>query len=246
MLPDLGPLAWGWLALVLLVASVVRGYSGFGFSALVVAGGALAVDPARLVPAVILLEIALTAPQWPSMRGEVDWRRAGLLFLGCLAGVPLGVRAAAALGPDATRALVSLWVLAMCAVLLRGWRLARRPGDVAHGAVGLVSGLANGVGIGGLPVAAFFAAQGLPPAAFRATLVAYFALLDLWTLPVMAWSGLVGRDTLLLAALALPVTLLGLHLGSRRFLLAPPEEFRRLAILLLAGLAVLGLARAAL
>jgi hypothetical protein len=43
-----------------------------------------------------------------------------------------------------------------------------------------------------------------------------------------------------------PVTLLGLHLGSRRFLLAPPEEFRRLAILLLAALAVLGLARAAL
>ena len=39
-MPDLGPLAWGWLALVLLVASVVRGYAGFGFSALVVAGGA--------------------------------------------------------------------------------------------------------------------------------------------------------------------------------------------------------------
>jgi hypothetical protein len=95
-------------------------------------------------------------------------------------------------------------------------------------------------------VAAFFAAQGLPPAAFRATLVAYFALLDLWPLPVMAREGLVGRDTLLLAALALPVTLLSLDLGSRPFLLAPPEEFRRLAVLILAVLAVLGLGRAAL
>ena len=40
--------------------------------------------------------------------------------------------------------------------------------------------------------------------------------------------------------------LLGLHLGSHRFLAAPPEEFRRFAIWTLMALAVLGLLRAAL
>lgn len=243
---DLGPLAWAWLALVALGAAFVRGYSGFGFAALLVSGAALVTEPVALVPAVLLCDIALTAPQWATIRGQVDWRRVGFLFGGCLVGVPIGVAAVAAMGPDAARAAIAGWVLLICAILLRGWRLQRPQGDAVHGAVGVVSGLANGAAVGGLPVAAFFAAQPIPAAAFRATLVAYFALLDLYTLPVMAAQGLIGRDTALLAALGLPAMLLGLHLGSRRFLAAPPEEFRRFAIWTLVALAALGLIRAAL
>lgn len=241
---DLCPLAWGWLALVALGASFVRGYSGFGFAALLVSGAALVTEPVALVPAVLVCDVALGAPQWRSVRGAIDWRRVGALFAGCLLGVPLGVWAIAAMGPDAARAAISLWVLLMGLVLLRGWHLSRAPGLPAHGAVGLVSGLANGAAVGGLPVAAFFAAQPIPAAAFRATLVAYFLLLDTWTLPVMWREGLLTIDTLLLAALGLPVMLLGLHLGSRHFLKAPPEEFRRFAIWTLMALAVLGLLRA--
>ena len=243
---DLAPLAWGWLALVALGASFVRGYSGFGFAALLVSGAALVTEPVALVPAVLVCDVALGAPQWRSVRGAIDWRRVGALFAGCLLGVPLGVWAIAAMGPDAARAAISLWVLLMGLVLLRGWHLPRAPGLPAHGTVGLVSGLANGAAVGGLPVAAFFAAQPIDAAAFRATLVAYFLLLDAWTLPVMWREGLLTSDTLLLAALGLPVMLLGLHLGSRQFLKAPPEEFRRFAIWTLMALAVLGLLRATL
>ncbi len=58
------------------------------------------------------------------------------------------------------------------------------------------------------------------------------------------WSqGFVTRDTLLATALGLPLMVAGVHLGSRRFLSAPPDSFRRFAILLLATLAVLGLMR---
>jgi hypothetical protein len=243
---DLGPLAWAWLALVALGAAFVRGYSGFGFAALLVSGAALVTDPVALVPAVLICDVLLGAPQWLSIREAIDWRRVGALFVGCLLGVPLGVQAVAAMGPDLARAAIAGWVLLMCGVLLRGWHLRRPAGLAAHGATGIVSGLANGAAVGGLPVAAFFAAQPLPPAAFRATLVAYFLLLDLWTIPVMAREGLMTRGTLALAALGLPVMLLGLHLGSRRFLAAPPEEFRRFAIRALMALALLGLLRAAL
>jgi uncharacterized protein len=243
---DLGPLAWGWLALVVLGAAFVRGYSGFGSAALMVAGGSLAADPSVLVPVVVLIELALAVPLWTSVKGDIDWRRVGALFVGCLVGVPLGVRAIAAMGPDATRASIAVIILLGCAALMRGWRLDRPAGLPAHGVVGILSGIANGAAVGGLPVAAFFAAQPIVPAAFRATLVAYFALLDIWTIPVMAREGLFGWDSILLAALGLPLSVLGLHLGSRRFLAAPPEEFRRFAIRTLVALALLGLLRAAL
>jgi uncharacterized protein len=103
--------------------------------------------------------------------------------------------------------------------------------------------MANAAGIGGLPVAVFFAAQPILAAVFRATLIAYFAALDIWTLPLMWGHGLVSRDTLVVTALSLPVIGLGVWLGGRHFLSTDPQDFRRFSILLLAGLAAMGLAK---
>lgn len=239
---DLGPGAMAWLMAVCLVAGYVRGYSGFGFAAIIVTGAGLVADPMRLVPVVILTDLLLTGQQVRSIRGAVEWRRVAGLFVGCLIGVPLSVWALAAVGIDAARAAISVFVLAMCALMAAGWRL-QPQGDGANLGVGLVSGLANGAAVGGLPVAAFFTAQGLPAAAFRATVIAYFCALDLWTLPVMAQAGLVTGQTLLAAAWLFPAMSLGVWAGGRRFIAAPPEDFRRFAILLMAALALAGLLR---
>jgi len=244
MIPfDLSPLAALWMAAAILGAAFVRGYSGFGFAALIVAAASLVTNPLHFVPVVLLADILLTAQQARSIRGHIDWRRVGTLFAGCLVGVPVGVWALTKADPEIARAAISLYILAMCALLLTGWSLSRPAGDAAHIGTGLISGVANGAAVGGLPVAAFFAAQPIPAAAFRATLIAYFTLLDLWTIPLMWTQGLITRDTLLATGLGLPLMVLGVHLGSRRFLHAAPENFRRFAILLLATLATLGLLR---
>lgn len=224
-------------------AAFVRGYSGFGLAALVVTGAGLVTNPLHMVPVVILADIVLTAQQARGIWRQIDWRRVATLFAGCLVGVPLGVWALSVVSPDLARAGISVYVLIMCAVLLAGWRLRGPASGAAHVATGVVSGIANGAAVGGLPVAAFFAAQPIPAAAFRATLIAYFTLLDLWTLPLMAGRGLLTGETLLATALALPLMVAGVALGSRRFLSAAPEGFRRFAIGLLAALAVIGLGK---
>ena len=244
MIPfDLSPPAALWMAAAILGAAFVRGYSGFGFAALIVAAAGLVTNPLHFVPVVLLADILLTAQQAPDIRRHIDWRRVATLFAGCLAGVPLGVWALTRTDPDTARAAISVYILAMCALLLTGWTMRRPAGDAAHVATGVISGIANGAAVGGLPVAAFFAAQPIAAVTFRATLIAYFTLLDLWTIPLLWAQGLITRDTLLATALGLPLMVLGVHLGSRRFLRAAPENFRRFAIMLLALLAVLGLVR---
>lgn len=244
MMPfDLSLPAALWLAAAIFVAAFVRGYSGFGFAALVVSAAGLVTDPMHIVPVVILADIILTAQQARGIRHQIQWRRVTTLFAGCLVGVPISLWALSAVGVDFARALISLYILAMCALLLSGWKLRRATGDKAHVAAGLVSGLANGAAVGGLPVAVFFAAQPLSAAAFRATLIAYFTLLDLWTLPLMIWHGLITTDTLIATALGLPIMVAGVWVGGKRFLAADPQSFRRFAIILLAILATLGLGR---
>lgn len=235
--------AAAWLALAVLAAAFVRGYSGFGFAALVVSATSLVTSPLHAVPVVVVCDILMTVQQVPGIRAGIDWRRVGWLTLGTLPGVPLGVAVLSGIGTDAARAVIAGFVLLMCAGLWSGWSLPGRVGGAGHAGTGFLSGFANGAGVGGLPVAVFLAAQPVAAATFRATLVAYFTLMDLWSLPVMARAGMIEADTGRAVLFAAPLMVLGLWLGGRHFLKAEPASFRRFAILLLAGLSVLGLGK---
>lgn len=241
---DLTPLTAAYLAVVLFGAAFVRGYSGFGFSALVVTASSLVTNPLNLVPVVIFCEFLMTFQQWRGVGADVDWPRVRWLWLGMLLGVPAGLWLITQVPVDATRAVVALYVLAMCGVLLRGWQLQRPQAGVGHVSVGVFAGLANAVGMGGLPVATYFTAQGMRARAFRATLIAYFAGLDLFTFPLLWWHGLVSMDTAVVVGAGAPLMIAGIWLGGRQFLSAAPQEFRRFAIVLLAMLAMLGLGKA--
>ncbi len=231
------------VAVGMAAAGYVRGFSGFGFAALVMSFAALVTDPFPFVPVVVLADVVLTLGQVRGIWRHIDWRRVRALFAGALLGVPLGVAAIGWIGVDLARVVLSVFVLAMCGLMLAGFRIPDQPVG-PHVGVGVMSGLANGAAVGGLPVAVFFAAQGIAPVVFRATVIAYFTALDLWSLPVLWRAGWITTDSFTATALGLPFMALGLWLGGRRFIAADPQDFRRFAILLLSVLALLGLAKA--
>lgn len=243
---DMGLGAVAYMAVAFLIAAFVRGYSGFGFSALVIAASSLVTSPLNFVAVVMFCEFLMTFQQWAMVARHVDWRRVTLLMVGAGVGVPLGLWLLTGLGVDAARAVISGYVLVMCFALMAGWTLKRRVGDRSHFVAGIISGVANAAGMGGLPVATFFAAQGVSAAVFRGTLIAYFALLDIWSAPLMWWHGMVSLDTLIAAALSLPIIGVGIWAGGRHFLNTDPQDFRRFSIILLAGLAVMGLLKSVL
>lgn len=241
---DLGPGTWAALAVTLLGAAYVRGYSGFGFSAIFIACAALLTNPVPLIPVVFTCEIIMTAFQARGIRGHIDWSRVGWLVAGATIALPVSITVILSVGEDTARLLVSGIVFVMSLILLSGWTITRKIPRPGYAGVGVISGLCNGAGIGGLPVAAFLAAQPIPAATFRATMIVYLTVLDMLTLPLMWWGGLITRDTAIGVALALPFLACGLWLGGRQFHAATPSEFRRLAILLLLSLSGLGLFRA--
>ena len=241
---DLG--LWGtvWMGVAILVAAFVRGYSGFGYSAMVIAASSLVTNPLNFVAVVVILETAMSLQAAKGAGPDVDWRRVWMLLAGAAVGLPLGLWALTGIPEDTARAIISTYVLVMCGVLLIGWRLAAEVRGRGNVLAGLISGLANAPGMGGLPVAAFFAAQPMRANVFRATLIAYFPLLDLYSAPLYFWAGLVTWNTLWASLWALPLTFLGNWLGGRHFFGTDPQEFRRFAILLLACLAGFGLLKA--
>ena len=241
---DLGLAGAVYMGLALLVAAFVRGYSGFGFSALVISASALVMNPLNIVPVVLVCEFLMTFQQWAQVRRDVDWARVRALIGGAVIGLPAGLWVVNRVSVDAARGAIAGYVLVMCVVLMQGWRIRRRQGGGAHLGMGVLAGAANAVGMAGLPVASYFTAQGMAAGAFRATLIAYFCILDAITAPLMWWHGMVTWDTAWGVVLSLPVIGVGIWAGGRHFLATDPQDFRRMAIGLLGVLAVLGLAKA--
>jgi len=240
---DLGPGTAAALAIALLGAAYVRGYSGFGFSAIFIAFAALVTNPLPLIPVVFACEVLMTVFQARQIRGHVDWRRVLWMLAGAAVALPFSVTVILSVGEQTARVTISALILIMSLVLLTGWTLKTRIGPVGHGGVGVLSGMCNSAGIGGLPVAAFMSAQPIEAAIFRATMIVYLTGLDMITLPLLWAGGLVTWDTAIAVGLAFPILGLGIWLGSRQFLSASPSTFRRFAVMLLLALAVLGLLR---
>ncbi len=226
--------------LIVFLAAIVRGYSGFGFSLLTITALSLFYPPAEIVPSIFMLELAASANLLPSVWKDIHWRSLAPLTLGCLVATPLGVYFLAHLPAAPMQAALAIFVLLATALLWRGYALKTMPGQKTATLVGAASGLANGAfGIGGPPVILFYFASPAGNIAGRASMVAFFIATDIIGLANQSLHGLITKDTAVRAVLYLPPLLLGVWLGARSFKGTAPEKFRKYVLVILAALASL-------
>jgi uncharacterized membrane protein YfcA len=229
---------------VVFAAGIVRGFAGFGFSALCVAGLSLFMPPAKAVPPIFVLEVLASLTLLRSAWPHADWRWLGWLAAGNALCIPLGVALLAYVDETPLRLLIGALLLAAAALLRGGWQLALQPTRGVRLAVGLASGFVNGLAaIGGIAVAVLLSSTALAPAALRATLILLFLFTDLYAL---AWAALLpgepgqvllGARSLQLALWLTPAMLAGIWVGQRAFAGVSAAAFRRrvLDLLMLIG-----------
>lgn len=245
MMPDLILLVPA--AALIFCAAIVRGYSGFGFSLLSITGLSLFFPPARVIPAIFMLELVASLHLLPSIWRDVHWRSLGWLMAGALLGTPVGVYALANFASGPMTIALAGFVLAAAALLWKGFTFRAMPRAPVTLAVGTATGMANGAfGLAGPPVVLFYFASPAGHMAGRASLIAYFLFTDAVGLGFLAREGLVTREAGLMALIFLPVLIAGVWLGARSFKTAHPARFRRIVLLIVAGLALLTAAKAVL
>lgn len=238
------PFALAIMIIGLFAASLARGYSGFGFSAVLVSSWSLVGVPARAIGVALLLEVIASCVQAFSVWRDIPWRRVIFLLAGAAIGSVPGVLLLSSVPADILKLGLSIFVLTAALLLLRGWKLRKKANYKGAFVVGIASGVANGaVGMGGLPVALFLTADGDSPAKIRAAVTAYFFLLDVMGLTFLFNAGLVDQDTIKTALLALPLLIIGMTLGTRHFLGATAEGFRRITLFMLIFIALAGIIR---
>ncbi|QIG51502.1 sulfite exporter TauE/SafE family protein [Nordella sp. HKS 07] len=227
-------------SLFVFLAAIVRGYSGFGFSLLVITSLSLLMPPQTFIPAVFMLEIAASLHMLPGIWKDIHWRSLAPLIVGCLVGTPLGVWLLTNVPAPPMQIALAVFVLIITGFMWRGFTLKSMPGMTASAGVGVASGLFNGAfGIGGPPVILFYFASPAGNIAGRASLIAFFLMTDLIGLAFMSQESLIGWNSLYLAFIFLPALFIGIWLGAKSFKGADPRVFRKWVLALLAFLAVL-------
>ena len=259
---ELGTSLWPWpwpvlpfAVLVALGAGAVRGFAGFGFSALAVAGLAPFVPVGPVVAAALALEAVASAAVARSASADVDRRWLTSLLTGNALFIPLGLAALAYLPATPVRLLVGAALLggAVSMRLADGHRLA--PNAALRAAAGVASGLLNGLAAsGGVAAAMLMIATRPAPAALRATMIVFLLYVSGYALAwaaALSWLGspastLLGVDALRWIAVLAPAMLLGIRAGRRAFGGAHPDRYRRFVLNLLIAVSGIGLLNASL
>ena len=232
------------LAGLTMFAGIVRGFSGFALSAMVMATAVIILPPIELIPMLWWLEMSASLLMMKNGWAEADRKMAYGLVASALIGWPIGLWLTLSLPVETSKA-VALSVIVVLAVSqlakLKLPFLASRWGLYGTGiTAGIVSGVAH---VGGMVVAFYVLAANQPARVMRASLVLYLflgsatSMIVLLAFGVMDFSG-ISRGLIF----AIP-TMIGVLLGQQLFTDRLSAYYRPLCLILLVGLASLGLIR---
>ncbi len=230
------------LALCAFVAGIVRGFSGFGLSAVLVASAAFVIAPRLIIPTAQALEVVASIALIPAVWRDVNWRWLTPMAAGYVVSIPLGVAALTYLPGLWLRVggCVTLLIASLC--LLLNMRPKLRDDLSLRIGTGLVAGFfAGSSSLGGMVASTMLFAVAIPAKNLRATLVVLFFGSALYSLSWGAWHGVVTSETFARAFwLALPL-LAGIAVGSHGFKQVSEAGFRKAVLAVLSVLSIAGI-----
>ena len=88
---DLTFLEFILIVFTVLVASIIRGFNGFGFSATCISGFSFIIPAIEIVPIILILEVLISIFMAPYVWKKIDWRFVFTILIGMAIGSPIGL-----------------------------------------------------------------------------------------------------------------------------------------------------------
>ena len=229
---------------VVLFAGVVRGFTGFGYSAISIALLSFLIDPVLVVPLVLMMEVAASAWMLRAVWNDCDFKWLGWTLFGMVIGTPVGVWALSFLPADNTKIIlyVTLAILALAGFAQNREIIPKLVAPVA--VVGLLAGVGNGLaGVAGMIAALFMISANMKGESVRASMVLLFFFADIYALIWAGWFGLLEwRQVQLLAIFLIPL-IVSISIGSWGFKKFGAGNYKNIALGLIFSIAILGLSQ---
>jgi uncharacterized membrane protein YfcA len=219
-----------------LAGGVVNGLTGFGTALTALGIWLFALSPAVAATLVIVSSVVSQLQTLPMIWRTILWKRVVVFVAPGIVGVPIGTW----LLPHVDPRLFKIGVGAFL-ILYSGYVLARRAeiktawgGAVADGVIGFFGGICGGLaGVSGALPVVWTDIRGWTKEQRRAVMQMFNTAILSFALVTHALSGLVTREVMVAAAVALPVTIAGVHCGAYIYRRLADHSYQRLIMILL-------------
>ena len=161
------------------IASIVRGFNGFGFSATCISGFSFIMPAIEIVPIILILEVMISIFMIPYIRNKIDWNFVIKILIGIIIGSPIGLFLLKYLPSELTHLLICIIIIFFSILLMNGYSNTKINNNYAKISTGFIAGTVNGFSLlGGMPVALFLLVTKIKPVIIRGSLAALFFLTD--------------------------------------------------------------------
>ena len=233
-----------FVVFVVFIASIIRGFNGFGFSATCISGFSFILPAIEIVPIILALEVIISIFMVPYVWNKIDWKFVFKILLGIIIGSPIGLYLLKHLSPETTHLSVCLLVIFFSILLMKGYSNQKINNNYGKIFTGIVSGILNGLStLGGMPVALFLLITSIQPAVIRGSLAALFFLTDIYAFILSFFSGIVDITTI---HRVIPLTIIlpiGVFIGNKFFIKSKEETYRKVVFYFLIFISILGIFR---
>lgn len=234
------------LVAITLVAAIVNGALGYGFSSITVPIALLFLANRVLNPALVLIEVVLNAyVLWNNRDALPDiWRRVAPMVVGLVPGIAVGTAVVSQVNPGWLRLGTFVTLLPLILLQAAGFRRPIRSEKSASFAFGGGLGVLYAVTtISGPPLAVMLNNQGITKREFRAALGLVRLAESTMTGVAYAYVGLFTATSLTLIPWMIPSITIGVPMGALIIRRVRVETFRRLCMSFDAWIVGFGISR---
>jgi len=229
---------------IVFIASIIRGFNGFGFSATCISGFSFILPAIQIVPIILILEVFISIFMIPYIWNKINWNFVFKLLIGIAIGSPIGLYLLKYLSPETTHLYVCLIIIFFSILLMKGYINKKIDNNQSKIFTGIISGTLNGLTtLGGMPVALFLLATSIQPAVIRGSLAALFFLTDIYAFILSYFGGIVDMITIYRTLPLILVLPLGVFIGNKFFIKSKEKFYRKVVFYFLIIISIFGILR---
>ncbi len=226
------------------VASIIRGFNGFGFSATCISGFSFILPAIEIVPIILILEVFISIFMIPYIWNKIDWSFVFKLLIGTAIGSPVGLYLLKYLSPETTHLYVCVIIIFFSLLLMKGYSNKNINNDQSKIFTGIISGTLNGLTtLGGMPVALFLLVTNIQPAVIRGSLAALFFLTDVYAFILSFFGGIIDMITVYRSLPLILILPLGAFIGNKFFIKSKEQLYRKVVFYFLIIISIIGILR---
>ena len=229
---------------IVFIASIIRGFNGFGFSATCISGFSFIIPAIQIVPIILILEVFISIFMIPYIWNKIDWNFVIKLLIGIAIGSPIGLYLLKYFSPETTHLYVCLIIIFFSILLMKGYINKKINNNQSKIFTGIISGTLNGLTtLGGMPVALFLLVTSIQPTVIRGSLAALFFLTDVYAFILSYFGGIVDMTTIYRTLPLIIVLPLGVFIGNKFFIKSKEKVYRKVVFNFLIIISIFGILR---